>query len=164
MTTEQKYSRSKTIVIGIKYKNQLGHSRVRGHDAPAYSLSELRVWLDKNTDYDKIYDKWVESGYDKNLKPSIDRKNDSKGYTFSNITMTTWYQNNMKKNTQQMHGELKASVKCKPVIQLTKAGDKIATYFSIHEASRSTGIGHCSIRNCIGGRSKSAGGFKWKIA
>ena len=50
----------------------------------------------------------------------------------------------------------------KAVIQLSKDGEFIAEYSSIHEAERQTGCHHQSICECCKGERKSAGGFIWK--
>lgn len=57
---------------------------------------------------------------------------------------------------------LERAVSFAPVAQLEKDGTLIATYKSIADASRYTGVGECSIRNCIKGRSITGGGFKWE--
>lgn len=66
----------------------------------------------------------------------------------------------------------------KAIIQNTLSGEFIAEYLSIRDASRLTGIPHCSIANCAKGghyikkrpsgelvwwNSNSAGGFKWEF-
>lgn len=50
----------------------------------------------------------------------------------------------------------------KAVIQYNKEGKKVNEYISATEASKITGIGRKSITNCLGSRSKSAGGYTWK--
>ena len=50
----------------------------------------------------------------------------------------------------------------KAVIQLSKDGELIAEYSSIHEASRQTGCHHQSICECCKGNRKSTGGYIWK--
>ena len=50
----------------------------------------------------------------------------------------------------------------KPVSQHYKNGDYIATYASITEASRQTGIKHCGIVQCCRGNYSHAGGFIWR--
>lgn len=49
-----------------------------------------------------------------------------------------------------------------PVVQLTLDGERVATFASIQEAERLTGI--LSIGRCIRGQRYTAGGFKWKRA
>ena len=43
-----------------------------------------------------LFLKWQSSNYKRNLAPSIDRKDDTKGYSFENITVMTWKENDKK--------------------------------------------------------------------
>ena len=55
--------------------------------------------------------------------------------------------------------------RARAIIQLDKNNlSEIARYNSIWEASEKTKIIYTSIVNCLKGRSKSGGGFKWKYA
>lgn len=49
----------------------------------------------------------------------------------------------------------------KPIIQKSKDGDIISEYKSATVASEITTISRRAINNCLTGRSKSAGGYKW---
>ncbi len=49
-----------------------------------------------------------------------------------------------------------------PIIQYSKEGMFIKEYLSALDAYRETGIWKESIRNCMRGKSKSAGGYVWK--
>ena len=53
---------------------------------------------------------------------------------------------------------------CKPVEQYDKAHNLIATYISVHEASRITGIRRCCIIDTLRGRQRTAGGYIWESA
>lgn len=53
--------------------------------------------------------------------------------------------------------------KSKSVEQYTLKGELIATYKSINQAYKATGISPASIRNNINGNYKQAGGFLWKL-
>lgn len=46
-----------------------------------------------NSDYDKIYKNWVNSGYEKKLTPSIDRLDPKKNYTLDNIRICSLHEN-----------------------------------------------------------------------
>jgi hypothetical protein len=52
----------------------------------------------------------------------------------------------------------------KPVVQKTKSGNVIATYNSLKEAQHKTGINFSHISECVRGRIKSTGGFRWEFA
>jgi hypothetical protein len=60
-------------------------------------LFKSRTKRGKNNFYE-LYNNWIDSGYKKSDKPSVDRIDDYKGYSFDNIQLMTWKENN-KKNT-----------------------------------------------------------------
>ena len=53
---------------------------------------------------------------------------------------------------------------CKAVIRYSKSGERIDTYDSVRQASRTLGISAPHISLCCRGMRKSAGGFKWQFA
>lgn len=67
------------------------------------------------------------------------------------------------KSEYDLHEKIVYKNKCKrPVIQLDKNSNFICEYESVEEASRLTNVNSSSIHNCCFGRTKTAGGFKWK--
>jgi len=52
----------------------------------------------KQPNFEELYNNWVKHGYDKWYKPSVDRLNDDKGYSFSNIQLVTWKENSDKQH------------------------------------------------------------------
>lgn len=50
----------------------------------------------------------------------------------------------------------------RPVEQLTKEGNLVASFIGAKAASEATGIHHSAIINCVNGKAKSAGGFVWR--
>ena len=65
---------------------------------------------------------------------------------------------NMAKKADRTNALLASS---KPIIQLDKNNNIIKKYKSIMDASRDTGILFVSISNCLRGKSKTSGGYKW---
>ena len=57
----------------------------------------------------------------------------------------------------------KTNIKSKAVIQL-KYGEIIATYTSVAEAAKLTGISQSNIDKTVKGKRSNAGGFKWIYA
>ena len=49
-----------------------------------------------------------------------------------------------------------------PVIQMTKAGDAVATWRSVSEAAKANDLSTSQICKCCKGELKTSGGFKWK--
>jgi len=87
------YGRTKVGLIHQLYRHQKANSNRRNHDLPSYSSKELIEWVLSHPNFDELYNNWVESGYKKKLKPSIDRLNNDIGYTFNNIQLVTWEEN-----------------------------------------------------------------------
>ena len=60
--------------------------------------------------------------------------------------------------------QINDKAKSKPVAQYTLEGILVATYPSIKEAERQTGINAVNISYCCKGKLKTAGGYIWKYA
>jgi hypothetical protein len=74
------------------YGNMSSHQKKRGHGSMPFTLKEFRKWLNNNG-WDKLYKTWKESGFEKTQAPSIDRLDNSKGYTFEDMELVTWKEN-----------------------------------------------------------------------
>jgi len=86
------YVRTELGAITQMYALQRQRSKDRGHNMPTYTKEEFTTWLYKNG-YKTLYDNWVDSDYDKMVKPSADRLDDDLGYSFDNIRLVTWQEN-----------------------------------------------------------------------
>jgi len=155
-------TRTKKGLVGRIYNDQKASSKRRGHKPPAYTVEELRQVFRDSPTANKMFKAWVNSGYKKGLRPSIDRLDDSYGYNLGNIQLMTWDENRAKAYADAKSGRMK---KCnsKSVVQLTKQGEFITEHHSQAEASRITGVDSASIRRCCLGSAKTAGKFKWKF-
>ncbi len=100
------------------------------------------------------------------LIPSLDRIDDSIGYTEDNIQLMTWQENRDKSYKDRKSGKNKGNGKYKsrPVDQFTLDEEYIATYHSMNEASRTTGVSTGNMYNCCNGKTSKAGKFKWQYA
>lgn len=87
------YNHTRSGVLKIIFFSQCQTSRLRGHSPPAYTLQEFRDRFVDDPKYIRLYTAWVESGKQKDLKPSFDRLDESRGYSFDNIQLVTWLQN-----------------------------------------------------------------------
>jgi len=155
-----KYRKTKKGIINQIYNNQKFVSKKRKMEAPKYTLKELREFMLKQSEFHTIYKKWEESGYKKELVPSIDRLDDYKGYSFSNIRITTWAI-----NKQKGHNDIFNGINTKQsntVVQYDLQMNKVSEYNSRNEAMRKTGILHIS--DVCNGNRKTAGGYIWKYS
>lgn len=89
--------REKTLrgVMTRAYATTRKNSKEKGLPIPTYTREEFDQWLEAN-DIAGLYDIWVKSNYNKWVKPSVDRLDDSKGYEFTNIRLVTWEVNFLK--------------------------------------------------------------------
>lgn len=139
---------------------QVASSKQRGHSPPAYTKSELMDWLIENG-IAALMKPWKESNYSKDLAPSVDRIDDSKGYSFDNIRLVTWAENRDKLYKHRKSCE-RITKQNRKVLQMTLNDEPIQTFDSISAAARATNIQRTNINACCTGRDHQAGGFHWK--
>ena len=134
------------------YEGQIWSSRKRGHNPPTFTLEELRSWLNIQPNLRALMEEYKASGGKKDLKPSVDRLDDSRGYSLDNIQLGTWKDNY----------DNAAIEKRKAIIQLSLEGHFIKEWNSAMEIERELGINHSSISLVCKGTRATAGGFKWE--
>lgn len=142
--------RTKSKLIRDIYYNQISNSRSRKHVPPKYTLEELNKWIYKQPAFKVLYDNWLANDCITDLIPSIDRLDDAKGYSFDNIQLMTWKENNLKsyENTKEIY-------------QFNKKGKLVKKYNDINEASEILGLSTKMIFTCAAGGSLSGHGFLW---
>lgn len=86
-------------------------------------------------------------------KPSIDRKDSNKNYTFENCQFLELSINSAKRNIEGM---------IKSILQYDLEGNFIKKYDSITNACKKLGIDKSCISKCAKNKRKSAGGYIWK--
>jgi hypothetical protein len=142
---------------------QCASSKKRGHNIPSYTINELRLWILNNPEFNKIYQEWIDSGYKKNNRPSIDRLDNNLGYSFDNIRLTNWNENVKAAAYDSKHGIGPCGIKCKGIIQKNIKGEEVAQYISTREAERICRIDHGDISRCANGKIDFAGGYIWEF-
>lgn len=120
------------------YDTQIRNCKDRGYSLPKYTKEEFKKWLLENSTFICLYQEWVNSNYQKELKPSIDRLNDYKTYSFDNIQIITWKENRIKAYKSMKEGGNNKNNKA--VDWFTAEGIFIKRFHSINEAERQTGI------------------------
>ena len=162
---KKEYYRTKKGLVTQIYSSQRQSSRRRKHAMPAYTLKDLRDWLFAQKKFHHLFHLWEVSGYDKMLIPSVDRKDDSEPYNFSNIQLMIWRENKAKGHKDMRSGKLKHGHKPqKAVLQYSKDGELVAEFISVNEAGRQMGVAFQSISQVCNGKRKTAGGFIWQFA
>ena len=159
--TEYHRNRRKTVegIANQIHAHQRQTAKKRGYALPDYSAADLLIWLKKHPMFPQLFSNWKRNNYANELKPSCDRLDDYKSYTFSNLQLTTWAH-----NRARSHRDMKDGINKKrntPVEQLTLAGQLIEKHYSIQQASRTTGISAGHICNVCKKNANTAGGFIW---
>lgn len=156
---------SRTIngVIRKIYSKQRESCRHRNHNLPAYSRKELISWVSTQPLFFVLYQKWVESGYKKDLVPSIDRKDDYESYTLDNVQIMTWRDNRNKSyvSKKTLSSRKKLGIAKKVTYQFSLDGLLIKEYSSTYSAGQANGINYKNIGACCRNKLFSAGGFLW---
>jgi hypothetical protein len=107
----KKYERTKKGKLMRNYRNM--ESRINGiqwRKAHLYegksllSREEFYEWSINNPDFHRLYEEWVDSGYDRKLSPSVDRIDSSKGYETSNMEWVT-HSENSRRGTFSRYGK-----------------------------------------------------------
>lgn len=155
------YAKTPEGVATKIYGHQKFGSKKRGHDMPEYSKAEFQTWLFQQPNWSSLFEVWVSSGYNSNFKPSVDRIEDDLGYSFENIQLMTWRENNDKKLRDQRSGKLRAGGSLRPILQLSLSRKLIQRHISVSAAARETGISRQNIKSVANGITKHAGGFVW---
>jgi hypothetical protein len=149
---KREYDRTLNGLVHKIYGQQKSNSKRRGHKPPAYTFDALYDWFLSQPNYKKLYDNWKNSGYIKDLTPSIDRLDDNKGYSFDNIQLITWQENRKKEQEK----------KKKQVNQYSLDGKYLKTYNSITDAAKNVNTTDDNISATCRNITQTAAGYQWR--
>ena len=148
-------------IISKIYSAQKTLSIKRGHKPPSYTKFELSEWIKGHNDFNKIYNNYVDSGFDSNLKPSVDRLDDYKAYSFDNIRLVTWLDNKKKRDIDVIEG--RNNKISKEVHKYDVHKKYICSYYSISQAARDNNIFPSRISFACTSPSHFAKGYLWYL-
>lgn len=112
--------------------------------------------------YYELYNNWVDSWYIKDLRPSIDRIDNYKWYSYDNIQLMTWKENNEKRLSDLRECKLIHWNKPQKAVKwINKITWEVVEYKSIHQAERLKWINNANIVECCKWKRKSAWGYIW---
>ena len=149
--TKKSYQYTPKGVLNIIYRNQLLRQKRKGIKVD-YTYEEFKQKYLFDSKFLKLYKQWVLSNYDTNKKTSFDRIDSKKEYSFDNLQVVTWEENN-KKGRQE---------KKKAVDKYDINNNFLKSYNSISDASKDVGVYKSNISACCKGKTKTSGGFIWK--
>ncbi len=88
------------FIVSEMFHTQQRRSRKHAYKFVSYTQAQLLEFVLGHREAYEIHDAWVQSGFIKNLKLSVDRKDATKGYSLDNIQIMTWGENNLKGRTE----------------------------------------------------------------
>lgn len=160
------YRRSENGWAVTQWNTQKRSSKKRGHPAPNYNSEQLFKWAKEQPNFAALFSSWVQSGYERDLKPSCDRIDDSKPYTFGNLRIVTQKENVLiGARSEKAKKRMKTAVQLKMAKEVEKYDldmNLLDSYLSAGEAGRSNGIYSTHITKCCLGKQKTAGGYIWR--
>lgn len=131
-TTEIYRHKPKGMLTNLYHK--MNHrNKKNGYGKLPFTLDEFKDWAFSSDEFLYLFDVWVQSGYSKKFKPSVDRKNPYKGYQFDNMQWMFWY-NNYQKGINEV-----ATKKRKPIL-MYKEGAYLGKFKSIEDAREFLGM------------------------
>lgn len=153
------YDFSEKGVIRVLYKTQKRHQKLRGHGELPYTKREFSNWLYENN-YTNLYAEWVASGNVTELKPSVDRLDDHKGYSFGNTRLVTWEENRQHQAEDILKGVGTSGKRCIGIQQFSLKGELLKEFVSYQQVRR-------ELKYCVNYTIKHGNGFKggyeWKL-
>lgn len=103
--------------------------------------------------FNRLFNEWVKSGYNKQFIPSIDRISNKTHYTKENIQWLTWAENRHKQTIER---------RCRKGKVAKIMGNKvICIYNSQREAVLKNGLTQSNISSVLNGKRTYCGGYKW---
>lgn len=130
---DERSKRTPNGVITTLFIFMKRRSKKRKHAPPKFTKVQLTKWLYDNG-FQKLYDDWVSSGYNRWKKPSCDRLDDSKGYSFDNMRLVTWKENH-DKNKRELEKKSRKAVQ-----QIDLDGTVTREWASITQAKKELGF------------------------
>jgi hypothetical protein len=144
------------------YKDQVTRSKNNDYGLPTYTKDDfIDYWID-NPLYIELYTNWVNSGYKKDLAPSIDRIDNYKGYSFENTQLMTSIENILKGTSDMKSG---INNKQNTAIIMTDVDGTETEFYSINHGARQTNIPIKTIHHCLNRDTplKNGVNFRYKI-
>lgn len=154
-TTLEIYRHKPKGLLTNTYHKMKNRNLNNGYGKLPFSLQEFINWSIEDLSFLIAFNGWVESGYNKKFKPSPDRIDSNKGYSFKNINWTFWKDNYYK-------GIKETALKRQKPIVMYKDGKLIGRFKSVEDARYFLNINsNGNISENIKGNRKTVHGYKF---
>lgn len=128
-----KNNKGKFLNVSLAMYKSAKYQKRKNINSANYSLSEFREWLMKQEKFNDMLLKWVESDFNREIRPSVDRIDDYGHYTLDNIQLLT-----LKENLDKLKSDKRNGINNKQSVEIYMKlnGVKVKTYYSIIQAAR----------------------------
>lgn len=148
-----RYLRSKNGWMNIRFCNLKSAHKRRGFKLN-FTKSDFIEWLYKNRErFNYLFSAWEKNNWDVNYTPSVNRLDDTKGYSLDNLELLTWRRN----NELGHKGIWKLVQERKPVI--LKKLDVEKAFVSSTEAAKFLGVSKTSLSDASKNLSRRCKGW-----
>ena len=161
------YNKTKYTLTGwfnTHYKRMQQRERVKFGRDLTFDRWDLEKWIIDNyyDEFTTLFKNWTLNNYNSDDVPSIDRLDDSKGYSFDNMRIVTWRENREKEYATEKHKNVEQMITVTrvKVARIDKNGVK-TIYQSMSDAGRENNISTSCICECCKGKRRSAKGYRW---
>lgn len=161
----KKIVKTKDGLLKRIYGTQLSCSKRRSHSNPEYSKKEFIENSKRDNDFNTVFEKWENSGFDRWLKPSADRIDESKGYSFDNIRWVTWKENDDRQKKSERQKEIAKAIKEShiiPIQQIDVEGNIVKEWIKGTKEIKEFYKSINNIRAVCRGERNQAYGYKWR--
>ena len=152
----ERYRHTPKGVLTNCYNKQVERCKKYGRPLPDYTLFEFQERFLQDDKFLSIFEKWKDSGFEKSKKPSFDRIDATRSYTFCNICVMTWAENRVKGDAE------KSSIYTTPVLMYSLDGKLLKEFESTKDAVASTGFSQSLITGCCRGKYKQTHGVTFR--
>lgn len=129
------------------------YTHMKNRNSVGFTLVDFHQRFLGDKKFQRLFNEWVRSGFQKQLKPSLDRIDKSKSYSVENTQMLTWEENRFKQNMERRSR--------KGVVIQLRNGVEIARYRSQREAVKQTGLRQGLISAVLNGKRTHTGGYQF---
>lgn len=126
------------------------YHKMKGRHEVSFTLQWLHGFA-QDKKFNRLFEEWKKSGYKKEKKPTIDRINNKKPYTKTNVHWLPWCENRYKQTMERRSRK-------RAVIQL-KNGKEVARFKSQREAVKKTGLNQSLVSAVLNGKRNHTGGY-----
>lgn len=89
----EKYRKTVKGWMNASYQAMKSNAKSRRLSQPNFTRKEFDAYVKNQPHFFMLFDIWKESEFEKWKRPSVDRIDHNKGYTFNNIRIVSWKEN-----------------------------------------------------------------------